>query len=161
MLEVYKDCLSTVWKWTKELLVGLAVLLPGIIFLIYMFATNMPDVGIIQGILVIAAIIVWSPIPLRPIFYKDKTYTECYATLTAGVGMGLLACFVLCCYIIFIGLPMLIGLIVFSFLDRAGTPIEALSIIGINLLWGPGAHYFAMKILEKIFKDDKKVATHD
>ena len=161
MFEVYKDCLSAIWKWTKELLVGLAVLLPGIIFLIYMFATNMPDVGIIPGLLVIAAIIFWSPIPLRPICYKDKTYMECYATLTAGVVMGLLACFVLCCYIIFIGFPMLIGLIVFSLLDRAGTPIESLSIIGVNLLWGPGAHYFAMKILETIFKDDKKVATND
>lgn len=32
MLEVYKDCLEHVWKWTKQFMLGVAVLLPGIIF---------------------------------------------------------------------------------------------------------------------------------
>lgn len=80
MFEVYKDCLSAIWKWTKELLVGLAVLLPGIIFLIYMFATNMPDVGIIPGLLVIAAITLWAPIPLRPFFFQGQKLIECYVS---------------------------------------------------------------------------------
>lgn len=56
MIEIYKECICTVWKWTKQFMLGLAVLLPGIIFLIYMFVANMPDVGLVPGILVIAAI---------------------------------------------------------------------------------------------------------
>ena len=63
MIEIYKECICTVWKWIKQFMVGLAVLLPGIIFLIYMFVANMPDVGLVPGILVIAAIVLWSRCP--------------------------------------------------------------------------------------------------
>ena len=99
MLEVYKDCLEHIWKWTKQFMLGVAVLLPGIIFLIYMFASNMPDVGWVPSLLVIAAIVLWSPVPLKPVFFKDKTLVECYLDLMEGLGVTILVC------IIFVGWP--------------------------------------------------------
>lgn len=51
MLKFYIESLKFVWTWTKKFLLAITVLLPGIIFLIYMFAANMPDVGIIPGLL--------------------------------------------------------------------------------------------------------------
>lgn len=60
MLKFYIEALKFVWTWTKKFLLAITVLLPGIIFLIYMFVANMPDVGIIPGLLVIAAIALWA-----------------------------------------------------------------------------------------------------
>ena len=34
MLEIYADCLHGIWNWTKRLMLGLAVVLPGIVFLL-------------------------------------------------------------------------------------------------------------------------------
>lgn len=59
MLKFYIEAFKFVWSWIKKFLLAMTVLLPGIIFLIYMFVANMPDVGIIPGLLVIAAIALW------------------------------------------------------------------------------------------------------
>ncbi len=153
MLEVYKGCLEHVWKWTKQFMLGLAVLLPGIIFLAYMFATNMPDVGLVPGLLVIAAIVLWSPVPLRPVFFKDKTWVESYATLTAGLGMAILICIVLVLYIVWVGLPIIAGM---TYCSLTFTVPEKWGIIGtglLNVVWGPGAHYLFVKLLEKVFPE--------
>ena len=74
MLKFYMVCLHGIWTWTKHIMLGLAVLLPGIILLAYMFVTNTPDVGWVPIILAIGAIVLWSPVPLRPVFFKDKTW---------------------------------------------------------------------------------------
>ena len=55
MLEIYAQCLHCIWKWTKQVMLGLAVLLPGIIFLAYMFVSGTQEVGWVPSILVIAA----------------------------------------------------------------------------------------------------------
>lgn len=72
MLKFYAEAFKFLWTWTKNFLLAITVLLPGIIFLIYMFVENMPDVGITPGLLVIAAIVVWAPIPLRPFFFQGQ-----------------------------------------------------------------------------------------
>lgn len=153
MIEIYKEFIGTVWKLTKQFMLGLAVLLPGIIFLIYMFATNMPDVGLVPGILVIAAIVLWSPVPLRPVFFKDKTWAESYATLMAGLGVAVLICIVLVLYIVWVGLPIIAGM---TYCSLTFTEPAKWGIIGTGLLngaWGPGAHYLFIKALEKVFPD--------
>lgn len=152
MLEVYKDCLSAIWKWTKELLVGLAVLLPGIIFLIYMFATNMPDVGIIQGILVIAAIALWAPIPLRPFFFQGQKLIECYVTMFGAIGIAIAFCLVLLGWLVWLLLPILTGLVISAVLNREPKPLECVGTIVFNIVWGPGAHYVYQKLLDKVIK---------
>lgn len=153
MIEIYKEFIGTVWKLTKQFMLGLAVLLPGIIFLIYMFATNMPDVGLVPGILVIAAIVLWSPVPLRPVFFKDKTWMESYATLMAGLGVAALICIVMVLYIVWVGLPIIAGM---TYCSLTFTEPAKWGIIGTGLLngaWGPGAHYLFIKALEKVFPD--------
>lgn len=152
MFEVYKDCLSAIWKWTKELLVGLAVLLPGIIFLIYMFATNMPDVGIIQGILVIAAIALWAPIPLRPFFFQGQKLIECYVTMFGAIGIAIAFCLVLLGWLVWLLLPILTGLVISAVLNREPKPLECVGTIVFNIVWGPGAHYVYQKLLDKVIK---------
>ena len=150
MLEVYKDCLEHVWKWTKQVMLGLAVLLPGIIFLIYMFVANMSDVGLVPGILVIAAIVLWSPVPIRPIFFKDKTWAECYLDLMEGIGVIILTCIILVLYIIWVGLPIMAGM---TYCSLTGQEPAKWGIIctGIaNCVWGPGAHYLFVKMLDKL-----------
>ena len=153
MLEVYKDCLEHVWKWTKQFMLGVAVLLPGIIFLVYMFATNMPDVGLVPGILVIAAIVLWSPVPLRPIFFKDETWAECYLTLMKGLGVAALICILLVLYIIWVGLPIMAGM---TYCSLTAQEPAKWGIIGTGIangVWGPGAHYLFTKALDKVFPD--------
>lgn len=152
MLEVYKDCLSAIWKWTKELLVGLAVLLPGIIFLIYMFATNMPDVGIIQGILVIASIALWAPIPLRPFFFQGQKLIECYVTMFGAIGIAIVVCLVFFGLLVWLLLPILTGLVISAVLNREPKPLECVGTIVFNIVWGPGAHYVYQKLLDKVLK---------
>lgn len=153
MIEIYKEFIGTVWKLSKQFMLGLAVLLPGIIFLAYMFAANMPDVGLVPGILVIAAIVLWSPVPLRSVFFKDKTWVESYATLMAGLGIAVLICIVLVLYIVWVGLPIIAGM---TYCSLTFTVPEKWGIIGTGLLngaWGPGAHYLFIKALEKVFPD--------
>lgn len=152
MLEVYKDCLSAIWKWTKELLVGLAVLLPGIIFLIYMFVTNMPDVGIIPGLLVIAAITLWAPIPLRPFFFQGQKLIECYVTMFGAIGIAIVVCLVFFGLLVWLLLPILTGLVISAVLNREPKPLECVGTIVFNIVWGPGAHYVYQKLLDKVFK---------
>jgi len=153
MLEVYKDCLEHVWKWTKQFMLGVAVLLPGIIFLIYMFATNMPDVGLVPGILAIAAIVLWSPVPLRPVFFKDKTWAECYLDLMEGLGVTILVCIIVVLYFTWVGLPIIAGMTYGSL--TAQEPAKwGIICTGIgNGVWGPGAHYLFTKALDKVFPD--------
>jgi len=153
MLEVYKDCLEHVWKWTKQFMLGVAVLLPGIIFLIYMFATNMPDVGLVPGILAIAAIVLWSPVPLRPVFFKDKTWAECYLDLMEGLGVTILVCIIVVLYFTWVGLPIIAGMTYCSL--TAQEPAKwGIICTGIgNGVWGPGAHYLFTKALDKVFPD--------
>lgn len=152
MFEVYKDCLSAIWKWTKELLVGLAVLLPGIIFLIYMFAANMPDVGIIPGLLVIAAIALWAPIPLRPVFFQGQKLIECYVTMFGAIGIAIAFCLVLLGWLVWLLLPILTGLVISAVLNREPKPLECVGTIVFNIVWGPGAHYVYQKLLDKVIK---------
>ena len=153
MLEVYKDCLEHVWKWTKQFMLGVAVLLPGIIFLIYMFATNMPDVGLVPGILVIAAIVLWSPVPLRPVFFKDKTWAECYLDLMEGLGVTILVCILVVLYFTWVGLPIIAGM---TYCSLTAQEPAKWGIIGTGIangVWGPGAHYLFTKALDKVFPD--------
>ena len=153
MLDVYKTCLENVWKWTKQFMLGLAVLLPGIIFLIYMFASNMPDVGLVPGILVIAAIVLWSPVPLRPIFFKHMTWVECYLKLMEGIGVTALVCVLLVLYITWVGLPIIGGMLycTLTYTEPAKWGIICTGVA--NGAWGPGAHYLFMKALDKVFPD--------
>ena len=134
-------------------MIGVAVLLPGIIFLIYMFATNMPDVGWVPSLLVIAAIILWSPVPLRPIFFKDETWLASYATLMSGLGMAVLICILLVLYFTWVGLPILGGM---TYCTLTAQEPAKWGIIGtgvFNAAWGPGAHYLFIKLLDKVFPD--------
>lgn len=153
MIEIYKEFIGTVWKLTKQFMLGMAVLLPGIIFLIYMFAANMPDVGLVPGILVIAAIVLWSPVPLRPVFFKDKTWVESYITLLEGLGVAVLICILLVLYIVWVGLPIIAGM---TYCSLTFTEPAKWGIIGTGIAngaWGPGAHYLFIKVLEKVFPD--------
>lgn len=151
MIEIYKECIRTVWKWIKQFMLGLAVLLPGIIFLIYMFAANMPDVGWVSSLLVIAAIVLWSPVPLRPIFFKDETWVECYCTLMEGIGVAILVCILLVLYMTWLGLPIIGGM---TYCSLTAQEPAKWGIIGTGIVacaWGPGAHYLFMKVLDKAF----------
>ena len=151
MIEIYKECICTVWKWIKQFMVGLAVLLPGIIFLIYMFVANMPDVGLVPGILVIAAIVLWSPVPLKPVFFKDKTWVESYLTLLTGLGMAVLICILLVLYFTWVGLPIIAGM---TYCSLTAQEPAKWGIIGTGIangVWGPGAHYLFIKVLDKVF----------
>jgi hypothetical protein len=132
-------------------MLGLAVLLPGIIFLVYMFATNMPDVGLVPGILVIAAIVLWSPVPLKPVFFKDKTLVECYLDLMEGLGVGILVCILVVLYFTWVGLPIIAGMTYCSL--TAQEPAKwGIICTGIgNGVWAPGAHYLFTKALDKVF----------
>ena len=153
MIEIYKEFIGTVWKCTKQFMLGLAVLLPGIIFLIYMFAANMPDVGLVPGILVIAAIVLWSPVPLRPVFFKDRTWVESYITLMEGLGVAALICIALVLYIVWVGLPIIAGM---AYCSLTFTSPEKWGIIGtalLNAAWAPGAHYLFIKGFEKVLPD--------
>ena len=153
MLEVYKECLEHVWKWIKQFMLGVAVLLPGIIFLIYMFAANMPDVGWVPSLLVIAAIVLWSPVPLRPVFFKDKTWAESYVTLMAGLGMAVLICILLVLYFAWVGLPIIGGMTYCSLTAQEPTKWGIIGTGIANGVWGPGAHYLFTKALDKVFPD--------
>lgn len=150
MLEIYAQCLHCIWNWTKQVMLGLAVLLPGIIFLIYTFVTNMSDVGLVPCILVIASIVLWSPVPIRPIFFKDKTWAECYITLMAGIGMIALTCIILVLYIIWVGLPIITGM---TYCSLTSQEPAKWGIVGTGIAtcaWGPCAHYLFMKVLDKL-----------
>lgn len=150
MLEIYAECLRCIWNWTKQVMIGLAVLLPGVIFLAYMFVSGTPDVGWLQSSLVIAAIVLWSPVPLRPIFFKGKTWAESYLTLLLGIGVIALVCVIVVLYIVWVGLPIMAGLI---YCSLTGQEPAKWGIIGTGIAtcaWGPCAHYLFMKVLDKL-----------
>ena len=153
MIEIYKECIRTVWKWTKQFMLGVAVLLPGIIFLIYMFATNMPDVGWVPSLLVIAAIVLWSPVPLRPVFFKDKTWAECYLDLMEGLGVTILVCIIFVLYLTWVGLPIIGGMTYCSLTAQEPAKWGIICTGIANGVWGPGAHYLFTKALDKVFPD--------
>ena len=153
MLDVYKDCLEHVWKWTKQVMIGLAVLLPGIILLAYMFVTDTPDVGWVPSILVMAAIVLWAPLPLKPIFFKDKTWAECYLDLMEGIGVIALVCVSLVLYIIWVGLPIIAGMTYCSLTAQEPAKLGIICTGIANGVWGPGAHYLFTKALDKVFPD--------
>lgn len=153
MIEIYKKFIGSVWEWAKQFMLGLTVLLPGIIFLIYMFVANMPDVGLVPSILAIVAIVLWSPVPLRPIFFKDETWAECYLTLMKGLGMAALICILLVLYFTWVGLPI-IGGMTYCTLTAQEPAKWGIICTGIaNGVWGPGAHYLFIKVLDKVFPD--------
>lgn len=152
MLKFYSEAFKFLWTWTKKFLLSITVLLPGIIFLIYMFAANMPDVGIIPGLLVIAAIVVWAPIPLRPVFFKGQTWIECYATMFGAIGIAIVFCLVLLGWFVWLLLPILTGLVISTVLNREPRPLECVGTIVFNIVWGPGAHYVSQKLLDKVLK---------
>lgn len=149
MLEVYKDCLQFVWKWVKELLYGLLILLPGVAFLIYMFVANMPDVGVITGLLVLLAICVWAPIPLRPVFFKEHPLIECYLQVMTGLGMAISICAILGIYVAWIFLPILAVLGICEWVHYEPKQLEVMIALVGNIVWVPAAHYLAMQLLEK------------
>ena len=151
MIEIYKECICTVWKWIKQFMLGVAVLLPGIIFLIYMFVTNMPDVGWVPTFLVIAAIVLWSPVPLRPVFFKDKTWVESYLTLLTGLGIAVLICILLVLYFTWVGLPIIAGMTYCSLTAQEPAKCGIIGTGVFNAAWGPGAHYLFTKVLDKVF----------
>ena len=150
MLEVYKSCLEHVWTWTKQFMLGLAVLLPGIIFLAYMFAANVPDVGFVPGILVIAAIVLWAPVPLRPVFFKDKTWVECYLALMAGIGMTVVVCILMVLYITWVGLPIIAGMTYSSLTGQEPAKWGIIGTVIATCVWAPGAHYLFQKLLDRL-----------
>lgn len=151
MIEIYKECICTVWKWIKQFMLGVAVLLPGIIFLIYMFAANMPDVGWVPTFLVIAAIVMWSPVPLRPVFFKYKTWAECYLELIEGIGVTILVCIIVVLYFTWVGLPIIGGMTYCSLTDQEPAKWGIIGTGVFNAAWGPGAHYLFIKVLDKVF----------
>lgn len=152
MLKFYIEAFKFVWTWTKNFLLAITVLLPGIIFLIYMFAANMPDVGIIPGILVIAAIVLWAPIPLRPFYFQGQNLIECYVTMFGAIGVTIVFCLVLLGWFVWLLLPILTGLVISAVLNREPKPLECVGTIVFNIAWGPGAHYVYQKLLDKVIK---------
>ena len=152
MLKFYIEAFKFVWSWIKKFLLAITVLLPGIIFLIYMFVENMPDVGIIPGLLVIAAIALWAPIPLRPFFFQGQKLIECYVTMFGAIGIAIACCLVFFCWIVWFFLPILTGLVVSAVLTREPKPLECVGTIVFNIVWGPGAHYMYQKLLDKVLK---------
>ena len=150
MLEIYAYCLHCIWTWTKRIMLGLAVLLPGIIFLAYMFASGTSDVDWVTSILVIAAIVLWAPVPLRPVFFKDETWTGCYLTLMAGIGMTVVVCILMVLYITWVGLPILTGM---TYCSLTAQEPAKWGIIGTGIatgVWAPGAHYLFQKLLDRL-----------
>ena len=156
VLDVYSDCLSHIWAWTKTFLVGLAVLLPGLIFLIYMFVANMPDVGILAGLIVICLIALWAPIPLKPFFYKDKTFLGMYIGYLTCVAAAICIVIAIFIYVWWILLPILIEVAICTVADRDPTPAEGILFLVGNLIWGPIAHCIFVMLMEKIFKTETK-----
>lgn len=152
MLKFYTDFLKFVWTWTKKILLAITVLLPGIIFLIYMFAANMPDVGIIPGLLVIASIALWAPIPLRPFFFQGQKLIACYGTMFGAIGVAIAFFLVMFCWLVWLLLPILTGLVISAVLNREPKPLECVGTIAFNIAWGPGAHYVYQKLLDKVIK---------
>ena len=135
MLKFYIEALKFVWAWTKKFMLAITVLLPGIIFLIYMFVENMPDVGITQGLLVIAAIVVWAPIPLRPSFFQCQKWIECYLTMFGAIGIVIeffLVCFG---WVVWLLLPVLTGLAISAVLNREPKQLECVVTIVFNIVW--------------------------
>jgi hypothetical protein len=151
MIEIYKEFIGAVWNLMKQFMIGIAVLLPGIIFLAYMFVANMPDVGWFPAILVLAAIVLWSPVPLRPVFFKDKTWAESYAALMAGLGMAILICILLVLYFTWVGLPIIAGMTYCSLTAQEPAKWGIIGTGVFNTAWGPGAHYLFFKVLDKVF----------
>ena len=152
MLQFYIEAFKFVWSWIKKFLLAITVLLPGIIFLIYMFAANMPDVGIIPGLLVIAAIALWAPIPLRPFFFQGQKLIGCYVTMFGAIGIAIAFCLVLFGWLVWLLLPILTGLVISAVLNREPKPLECVGTIVFNIVWGPGAHYVYQKLLDKVIK---------
>lgn len=150
MLEIYAECLHCIWNWTKQVMIGLAVLLPGIIFLAYMFVSGTPDVDWVQSSLVIAAIVLWSPVPLRPIFFKGKTWVESYLTLMSGIGVIALTCIILVLYMTWVGLPIMAGMTYCSLTGQAPAKWGIICTGIATCAWGPCAHYLFMKVLDKL-----------
>lgn len=152
MLKFYIEAIKFVWAWTKKFMLAITVLLPGIIFLIYMFVENIPDVGITQGLLVIAAIVVWAPIPLRPSFFQCQKWIECYLTMFGAIGIVIeffLVCFG---WVVWLLLPVLTGLAISAVLNREPKQLECVVTIVFNIVWCPGAHYVYQKLLDKVLK---------
>ena len=152
MLKFYIDAFKFVWSWIKKFLLAITVPLPGIIFLIYMFFANMPDVGIIPGLLVIAAITLWAPIPLRPFFFQGQKLIECYVTMFGAIGIAIVVCLVFFGLLVWLLLPILTGLVISAVLNREPKPLECVGTIVFNIVWGPGAHYVYQKLLDKVLK---------
>lgn len=152
MLKFYIDALKFAWSWTKKILLAITVLLPGIIFLIYMFAANMPDVGIIPGLLVIAAIALWAPIPLRPFFFQGQKLIGCYVIMFGAIGIAIAFILVFFGWLVWLLLPILTGLVISAVLNREPKPLECVVTIVFNIGWGPGAHYVYQNLLDKVLE---------
>ena len=152
MLKFYIDALKFVWSWIKKFLLAITVLLPGIIFLIYMFVANMPDVGIIPGLLVIAAIALWAPIPLRPFFFQGQKLIGCYVIMFGAIGIAIAFILVFFGWLVWLLLPILTGLVISAVLNREPKPLECVVTIVFNIGWGPGAHYVYQNLLDKVLE---------
>jgi hypothetical protein len=92
-------------------------------------------------------------VPLRPVFFKDKTWAESYATLMAGLGMAALICILLVLYIIWVGLPIIGGMAYCSLTAQEPAKWGIICTGIANGVWGPGAHYLFTKALDKVFPD--------
>ncbi len=150
MLETYKKFAKAVWSGLRVVLLAMAVLLPSIAVLVYMFATWTPDIGIVPGIIVFAVNVLWAPVPLRPFCSKDYSLGECYVSLLFGAFAGV--CFTVCLFVFIVGclLPIIGGLAICSLTSYSPTAFEMLVVILLNVVWAPGAYYGLDKLVTKV-----------
>lgn len=151
MRETYKQFIHAIWHGAKLVALASAILIPGIAFLAYMFATGMPDVGITPGILAVLAILLWSPIPLHLSVHRGKTITESYLELFAALGIVIVTTAVSILYLAWILLPFLAA--VAFWLHTGHIPVppgELLAGVLVNLAYGPAAHFLFIRLLDKL-----------
>lgn len=151
MIETYKQVIHAIWHWAKRVALASAILLPGIAFLAYMFATGMRDVGITQGILAIIAIVLWSTIPLRLSVHRGKTIAESYLELFTALGIVIAATAFCILYVAWLLLPFLAAVAFWLHTGRNPVPPgELLVAIIVNLAYGPAAHFLFIRLLDRL-----------
>ena len=151
MIETYKQFIHAIWHGAKLVALASAILIPGIAFLAYMFATGMPDVGITPGILAVIAIFLWSPIPLHLSVHRGKTIAESYLELFAPLGIAVAVTVACILYVAWILLPFLAA--VAFWLHTGHNPVppgELVAAVLVNLAYGPAAHFLFIRMLDKL-----------
>ena len=153
MLEVYKIAAKHMWTWLKRFAIALGVMLPGLILIAYMVITEDIDIRWRIVFADFVAIILWSPIPLYPMYRDEYTMSEAYKRLFSDIFASTRTAIALVTvvygYVAWVCLPVVAGLIAIAIMKVEPAWWQCGLVILGNLLWGPGAHHLYTKLVKR------------